>query len=164
MRTTFRNKRITGLLSVLPAARIAFEDEVENYTFPPRQTLRLKKVMGFKQHAVVKENTAASDLAAAGLQHLLEKGWLCEEEVGALVVACSYPDYFIPPVSSVLHGRFGLSEDVFCVDISQGCGGFLMALTEAFLLLDHLDGKKAVVIATDVLSKRVSSRIGIVGR
>jgi len=159
VRTVFHNKRVTGLLSVLPAASIAFEEEVGNYTFPPKQTLRLQKVMGFKRHSVVKETTAASDLAAAGLAHLFEKGWLRKEEIGALVVGCTYPDHFIPPVSSILHGRFDLPEDVFCVDLSQGCGGFLMALTESLLLLDHLEpGKKAVAIATDVLSKRVSRR------
>lgn len=158
MKTTFHNVQITGLLSVLPETRVDFEDEVNNYTFPPKQTMRLKKVMGFQRHAVVKPITATSDLAAVGLAHLLDCGLLHREEIGALVVACSYPDHFIPPVSSILHGKFLLPEDVFCVDISQGCGGFLMALTEAFLLMEHLEGKKAVVIAADVLSKRVSPR------
>lgn len=157
MKTVFHNKRMTGLLSVLPAGSVAFEDEVGNYTFPPRQTLRLQKAMGFRRHSVVKETTSASDLAAAGMAYLLEKGWVRKEEIGALVVGCAYPDHFIPPVSSILHGRFELAEDVFCADISQGCGGFFMALTEAFLVLDHLEpGKKAIAIATDVLSKRVS--------
>lgn len=159
MKTIFHNKRITGLLSVLPSTSAAFEDEVDNYTFPPKQTLRLQKVMGFKRHSIAKKTTAASDLAAAGVAHLFEQGWLSKDEIGALVVGCSYPDHFIPPVSSILHGKFDLPEDIFCVDISQGCGGFFMALTESFLLLDHLEAdKKAVVIATDVLSKRVSKR------
>ena len=158
MKTVFRNKRITGLLSVLPQTTVKFEDEIDNYTFPPKQTLRLQKVMGFKQHAIVKDTTSASDLAAAGMSYLFEKGLLKKEEIGALVVACSYPDHFIPPVSTILQGKFDLAEDVFCVDISQGCVGFLMALTEGFLLLDHMPGKKAVVISTDVLSKRISKQ------
>lgn len=159
MKTVFHGKRVTGLLSVLPETSVAFEDEINNYTFPPKQTLRLQKVMGFKRHSIAKETTAASDLAVAGLAYMFEKGWLRREEIGALVVGCSYPDHFIPPVSSILHGRFELLEDVFCVDISQGCGGFLMALTQSFLLLNYLEhGKKAVVIATDVLTKRVSKQ------
>ena len=76
MKTIFRNKKITGLLSVLPATTVKFEDEVGQYAFPSKQTLRLQKVMGFKQHAIVKETTAVSDLAAAGLEHLFEKGLL----------------------------------------------------------------------------------------
>lgn len=158
MKTTFHNKRISGLLSVVPQNVVKFEDEVNNYTFPPKQTLRLQKVMGFKQHRIVKENTATSDLCIAGLQYILDNNWLKKEEIGGIVVACTYPDHFIPPVSSVIHGHFCLDEDVFCVDMSQGCVGFLMALNEGFMLLDHITNKKVIVFAADVLSKLVSKK------
>jgi len=158
LKTTFYNKKISGLLSVLPATTMKFEDEIGQYNFPRKQTLRLQKVMGFKQHAIVKETTAASDLAAAGLDYLFENGLLKKEEIGGIVVACSYPDHLIPPVSTILQGRFDLPEEVFCVDLSQGCVGFLMALTEAFFLLEHIKGKKVVAISTDVLSKKVSKQ------
>lgn len=156
MKTVFHHKKITGLLSVVPKTVAKFEDEVSNYTFPPKQTLRLQKVMGFKQHRIVKPETATSDLCIDGLKYILANGWLKKEDIGAVVVACSYPDHFIPPVSNIIHGYFDLSEDVFCVDMSQGCVGFLMALYEGFMLLDHLEGKKAVVFSSDVLSKLIS--------
>lgn len=158
MKTVFRNKKISGLLSVLPATTVKFEDEINNYTFPPKQTLRLQKVMGYKQHAIVKETTATSDLCLAGLEYILKKGWLKKEEIGGIVVACSYPDHFIPPVSMIVQGKLDLSEDVYCVDISQGCVGFLMALTQGFMLLEHMKDKKVVVISADVLSKKVSKQ------
>lgn len=158
MHTIFRNKRIAGLLSIVPKNIIKFEDEINNYTFPPKQSLRLQKVMGYKQHAIVKESTSTSDLCIAGLEYIFENNWLKKEDIGGIVVACSYPDHFIPPVSSIIHGHFNLSEDVFCVDISQGCVGFLMALTEGLMLLEHLEQKKVVVISADVLSKRVSKK------
>lgn len=158
MKTIFRNKKISGLLSVLPATTVKFEDEINNYTFPPKQTLRLQKVMGYKQHAIVKETTATSDLCLAGLEYILQKGWLKKEEIGGIVVACSYPDHFIPPVSMIVQGKLDLPEDVYCVDISQGCVGFLMALTQGFMLLDHMKDKKVVVISADVLSKKVSKQ------
>lgn len=158
MKTIFRNKKISGLLSVLPATTIKFEDEINNYTFPPKQTLRLQKVMGYKQHAIVKETTATSDLCLAGLEYILQKGWLKKEEIGGIVVACSYPDHFIPPVSLILQGKLQLSEDVYCVDISQGCVGFLIALTQGLMLLEYMKDKKVVVISADVLSKKVSKQ------
>lgn len=158
MKTIFRNKKISGLLSVLPATTVKFEDEINNYTFPPKQTLRLQKVMGYKQHAIVKETTATSDLCLAGVEYILQKGWLKKEEIGGIVVACSYPDHFIPPVSMIVQGKLDLPEDVYCVDISQGCVGFLMALTQGFMLLDHMKDKKVVVISADVLSKKVSKQ------
>ena len=149
-------KKITGLLSVVPEKIVKFEDEIYNYTFPPKQTLRLQKVMGFKQHRIVKPETATSDLCIEGLKYILANNWLKKEDIGAIVVACSYPDHFIPPVSTIIHGYFNLSEDVFCIDMSQGCVGFLMALTEGFMLLDYLKEKKVIVFSSDVLSKLVS--------
>lgn len=158
MKTVFRNKKISGLLSVLPSTVVKFEDEINNYTFPPKQTLRLQKVMGYKQHAIVKDTTATSDLCIAGLEYILEKGWLKKEDIGGIIVACTYPDYFMPPVSSIIHGKFDLSEEVYCVDISQGCVGFLMALNQGFMLLEHMYDKKVVVFSADVLSKKVSKQ------
>ncbi len=158
MKTIFRQKKITGLLAVLPETRVKFEEEINNYTFPPKQTLRLQKIMGYKQHAIAKSSTATSDLCLAGLENILQNGWLQKDEIGGIVVACSYPDHFIPPVSSILHGKLKLAEDVFCVDISQGCAGFIMALVQGFMLLEHVGKKKVVVIAADVLSKKVSPR------
>lgn len=158
MKTIFHGKRITGLLSVVPETVVKFEDEVDNYTFPAKQTLRLQKVMGFKQHRIVKDATATSDLCCAGLRYILEKGWLRKEEIGGIVVACTLPDHFIPPVSSIIHGTFGLDEEAVCVDTSQGCAGFVIGLMEAFLLLEHMPDKKVVVFAADVLSRKVSKQ------
>lgn len=158
MKTVFHNKKITGLLSVVPRTIVRFEDEVENYTFPVKQTLRLQKVMGYKQHRVVKKTTSTSDLCCTGLEHILQQGWLKKEEIGSIVVATTSPDYFIPPVSSIIHGKFQLDQDVICVDISQGCVAFFWALLEAFMLLDHIPKKKVIVFAADVLSKKVSKK------
>lgn len=156
MKTVFHGKRITGIMSVVPETVVKFDDEVENYTFPPKQTMRLKKIMGYEQHRIVKETTATSDFCVFGLQHMLDQGWLKKEEIGAIIVATSVPDHFVPPVSSIIHGKFELDPEVVCLDISQGCTAFYMGLIQAFMLLDHLPNKKAIVFASDVLSKKTS--------
>lgn len=158
MKTIFHRKRVSGLLSVLPEAAVRFEDEVDNYTFPAKQTLRLQRVMGYKQHRIVKESTATSDLCCAGLDYILEQGWLKKKDIGGIIVATTLPDHFMPPVSSVIHGKFGLDKDVACVDISQGCVAFLWGLLESFMLLEHMEDKKVLVFAADVLSKKVSRK------
>ena len=53
----------TSMLAVLPELVSKFDDEVENYSFPAKQTLRLKKVMGFEQHRLAKESSTVSDFA-----------------------------------------------------------------------------------------------------
>ena len=51
-----------------------------------------------------------------------------------------------------------MSEDVLCLDIAQGCCGYLIGLMESFMLLDRINGKKVVLCNVDVLSKKVSNK------
>lgn len=158
MRTVFPGVRISGILGILPETECRFEDEINNYPFPPKQTLRLQKVMGYNTHRVVKPETATSDLCAAGLSYLFQEGKLRKEDIGALIVVTSTPDYFMPPVSNLLHGQFNLAPDVMCFDLNQGCCAFLQGLIQGFLFLERIPEKKVVVCTSDVLSKKVSKQ------
>ena len=156
MKFKFRKKKITGILNVVPENVTSFEDEVSNYSFPAKQTLRLKKIMGYKQHRVVKPTTSTSDMCIYGFKYLLENNLIKREEIGAIVVVTMTPDYFVPPTSNIIQGKCGLSEDVLCIDINQGCVGFLVGLMQSFMLLDAMNDKKVVLFNADVLSKKVS--------
>lgn len=158
MITTFHAKRVTSMLGVLPQTIGKFDDEVNNYAFPPRQTMRLKRVMGYEQHRLAEETSTVSDFAIYGLKHMLEGGWVTSEEIGAIVVVTLCPDHFVPHVSTIVQAACRLSDDVLCLDIAQGCCGFLIGLMESFVLLEHLGEKKVVLINGDVLSHKVSKR------
>jgi 3-oxoacyl-[acyl-carrier-protein] synthase-3 len=64
----------------------------------------------------------------------------------------------MPPTSSVIQGRLGLKEDMYCVDINQGCAGFLFGLIQGFMLLDQPAIRKVVLVNADVLSRKVSTK------
>ena len=95
MITRFRGKRITAMLGILPQTIGYFDDEVDNYSFPPKQTMRLKKIMGYKQHRLAKESSAVSDFAVYGLNYMLENAWINREEIGAVVTVTLCPDHFV---------------------------------------------------------------------
>ena len=146
------------MLGILPENEYLFDDEVGNYDFPEKQTMRLKKLMGFDRHRISKETTTAADFAVYGLKYMLCNNWISKEEIGAVVVASLCPDNFVPHISNIVHGELALSDDVMCMDIPQGCCGFILGLMQSFLLLDHIKGKKVVLINADVLSHKVSKR------
>lgn len=156
MDAVFKNKRISGILTVLPETESYFDDEIGNYAFPEKQTKRLKKVMGFHKHRLAKEKSTASDFCVAGLNDLLDRGMIKKEDIGAIIAVGLSPDYFLPQISNIIHGKCDLPQDVLCIDMPQGCCGFLLGLMEAFLLLEHMCGKKIVLFNTDVLSHKVS--------
>lgn len=156
MKAIIKGKRISGMLTVLPENEVYFEEEVGNYSFPEKQTLRLKKAMGYEKHRIAKPETASSDMCLYGLRYLFDKGLLKKEEIGALVCVTVTPDHLMPHISNILQGNLGLSTDVLGVDVMQGCCGFLLGLAQGFALLDYFPDKKVVLCNTDVLSHKVS--------
>lgn len=156
MKTVFREKRITGILGVLPQNISFFDDEIDNYTLPKKQTLRLKKLMGFEKHRLAKEKSTASDFCVYGLEHLIKTKKIKKEQIGALVVVTLSPDYYVPHISNIIHGKCGLDSEVVCIDIAQGCCGYLYGLMQAFMLLDLIKNKKVLLFNTDVLCHKVS--------
>ena len=112
--------------------------------------------MGYDKHRIVDGPVCSSDLACFGMESLFASGRLRREECDALIVVTQSPDYLMPATSSVIQGRLGLKQDMFCLDINQGCAGFLIGLFQAFFLLDQPAIRKAVLVNVDVLSRKTS--------
>ena len=158
MNFSFRRKRISGLLAVVPASERSFLEEMRNFNFPESRSRKLMQVMGYDKHRLVRPDVCVSDLAAFGLQHLFDSGLLRPDEIDAMVLVTQSPDHFIPPTSNVIQGRLKLRQDMLCMDINQGCAGFVVGLIQAFLLLEQESIRKVVLINADVLSHKTSPR------
>lgn len=158
MDLTFRNKKITGVLSILPKREITFEEEISNYNFSEAKSLKLKRAMGYNKHRVAALGQCSSDFCIAGLQYLFENNLLNKDDIDALILVTQSPDYFMPPTGNIIQGHFEMKHDMICLDINQGCAGFEIGLIEAFMLLDQEQIKKVVLLNADVLSPKVSKR------
>ena len=152
MRTIFRGKKISGVLTVLPENECSFEETIESDSLS--RVRRLRRIMGFDKRRRVKSETCISDMHKFGLAYLLDQNYIEKEDIGAIVVVTLSPDYYVPTVSSILHGEFEFADDVYCVDIAQGCAGYVVGLYEAFSLLNHLpSGKKVILCTGDILNR-----------
>ena len=158
MNFLFRRKRIGGLLTVVPANEGSFLEEMRRFNFPLNRSLKLKEVMGYDKHRLAQDGLCVSDLAVYGLQHLFAQGRLAREDIDALVLVTQSPDHLMPPTSSIIQGRLGLKQDMLCLDINQGCAGFVVGLIEAFLLLEQPSIRKVILINADVLSRKTSPK------
>jgi 3-oxoacyl-[acyl-carrier-protein] synthase-3 len=158
MNFIFRRKRISGILTVVPANERSFVEEMRNFNFPEARSLKLKEVMGYNKRRLVEPHVCVSDLAVFGLQHLLERGLLTRDQIDVLLLVTQSPDHFIPPTSNIIQGRLGLKQDMLCLDINQACAGFVVGLIEAFLLLEQESVRKVVLINGDVLSRKTSPK------
>jgi 3-oxoacyl-[acyl-carrier-protein] synthase-3 len=155
---TFHDKRISGILTVLPKKEVTFEEGMMNYNFSPAKSMKLKLAMGYNKRRIVEEGTTVSDLSVYGINYLFEHQLLKKEDISALILVTQSPEHFMPPTSNIIQGKLNLGPDVFCLDINQGCAGFIVGLMQAYMLLDQSCIKKVIVINADVLSQKVSIR------
>jgi len=112
--------------------------------------------MGYDKHRLVGPGVCVSDLAVFGLQNLFDRGLLKREEIDAMILVTQSPDHFMPATSNIIQGRMNLKHDMLCLDINQGCAGFVIGLIQAFLMLEQESIRRVVLINADVLSRKVS--------
>lgn len=155
----FQNKQITGMLTIVPQHRVRFEDEMDNYAFSRAQSVQLQKVMGYNERHICRRTDACiSDLICHGFERLFSEGLLTPGEVDALILLTNSPDYLVPPNSNILQGRLGMKQDMLCLDINQGCAGFMVGLVQAMQLLEQPEIRKVAIVTADVASRTHSPR------
>lgn len=156
MRAAFNNVSISGICTILPSNSVNFDDEIEQYAFTRQQSLKLKKVFSLDKRRVVTGGVCTSDLAEAGLKWIFNAFPELKKNIGALLFVSQTPDYLIPPTSNILQGKFGLPDTVLCMDINQGCAGFIVGLYQAASIINTSDVNSVLLINGDVLSRKVS--------
>ena len=62
----------------------------------------------------------------------LKKQLLSKGSIDALILVTQSPDHFMPPTSHIIHGKLDLKQDMICMDINQGCSGYVIGLNQAF--------------------------------
>ena len=156
MRLKFSSGKISGLLLVLPEHEQNFLEDMKNFDFPESRSLKLMKVMGYNKHRLVRDIDCCSDLVIRGFRHLIDSSLLDANSVDALIVVTQSPDFLMPPTSSVIQGELGLKQDMLCLDINQGCAGFIIGLIQSFSLLTQESINRVALINVDVLSRKVN--------
>jgi 3-oxoacyl-[acyl-carrier-protein] synthase-3 len=158
MKANIDNIRIKGICGVIPENISYYDDEVANYSHSRESSLKLKKVMGYNQHHVVVGDAVITDLVIPAFKSLVAQEKVIPDEIEALVLVTQTPNYDIPSTSSILHGELGLNESCYCIDINDGCAGFLKGLFECSSLVRNTDINKVLLVTGDVLSRKVSIR------
>ncbi len=158
MITTFSNKRLSAIVTVLPTREIDFADEMQNYGYSEMKMKKLKKIMGYDKRRAAMPGETVSGYAEYGIRHLVDQKVLRLEDVGGIIVTTTSPDYFMPPVSNLIQGRLDISTDCVCIDISQACSGYSVGLTYAMMTLEHLSDKKVLLVSGDMMTFKVGAR------
>lgn len=107
---------------------------------------------GIKQRHIAADGEVTSDLAAKAAQAALANAGVAAHEVDLIVVATTTPDNVFPSVAARVQGKLGI-ERGFAFDVQAVCSGFIYALTMADNALRLGQGKTALVIGAETLSR-----------
>jgi len=113
----------------------------------------IKSKIGVSQRLVKDPEEDTSDMAVKAFEALRQKTGQDLNDIDALVVVTQNPDYNIPHVSGLVHGKLGLPTDVSTFDISLGCSGYVYGLNILAGFMRSVGLNRGVLITADPYSK-----------
>ena len=91
-------------------------------------------------------------LAVKAAEAALKDAGRTADDIDAVVVATSTPDYTFPSVATMVQGALGMTSG-FAFDIQAVCAGFIYALTNANGLILSGQAKRVLVIGAETFSR-----------
>jgi len=92
-----------------------------------------------------------SEFALSGLARISEAHTNIFVDVDAVIVVSQSYDHRIPSLSTRIQKYFNLKADTFCIDIMDGCSGYIKALSVASMLGKN-EFRKVLIVAGDINS------------
>jgi 3-oxoacyl-[acyl-carrier-protein] synthase III len=132
------------------------EKVIDNNFFEHAKNEFLEGKVGIKERRIARDDQATSDLAMGALTKLLENNNIDKNSIEFLLVCTMSPDYMLPQMSPMLQHRIGLPTNVYALDITLGCSGFVYTLSVAQALIKGLGFKRGVIVTADKFSRFLS--------
>lgn len=149
MKAKITGVKIKSICSVVPELKSKFVDEMKEFPFSEASSLKLAKVMGFREHRIADPKTTLVDLAAYGINCLFVNNVIKKDDVSAIVFVAQQNDHPVPGNSKIIHGMLDFPKSVHCVDMYENCTGFISGLYTACSMIASSDLKNVIVIVSN---------------
>ncbi|MBR5541270.1 MAG: ketoacyl-ACP synthase III [Bacteroides sp.] len=111
--------------------------------------------IGVKERRILnEEGLGTSYMARKAAKQLVQKTGVNPDEIDAVVVCTTTPDYHFPSTASILCDKLGL-KNAFAFDLQAACCGFLYGLEVAASLVVSGRHKKVILVGADKMSSMV---------
>ena len=111
--------------------------------------------IGVKERRILnEEGLGTSYMARKAAKQLMQKTGANPDEIDAVVVCTTTPDYHFPSTASILCDKLGL-KNAFAFDLQAACCGFLYGMEVAASLVASGRHKKVILVGADKMSSMV---------
>jgi 3-oxoacyl-[acyl-carrier-protein] synthase-3 len=143
--------RITGWGKYAPE-KVLTNQDLEKMVDTSDEWIITRTGIRERRIAAPEETTATMSVEAA--RAALAKAQLRPTDLDLIIVATSSPDYFLPPVSSVIQDMLG-AKGVGAFTLTAGCTGFVYALATAHQFIANGAYENVLVIGAELISRFV---------
>ena len=141
---------VRSIASYIPEKRISNE-ELSGRLETTDEWIRSHTGIGARHMA--DEGVLTSDMAAAAAIKALEKAKVLPRDLDLIVLASASPDFFgFPATACIVQDKIG-AYGCPAFDVVAGCTGFVYALDVAASMLEARQGRNALVIGADQLTR-----------
>ena len=111
--------------------------------------------IGVKESRILnEEGLGTSYMARKAAKQLVQKTGVNPDDIDAVIVCTTTPDYHFPSTASILCDKLGL-KNAFAFDLQAACCGFLYGLEVAASLVVSGRHKKVILVGADKMSSMV---------
>lgn len=111
--------------------------------------------IGVKERRILnEEGLGTSFMARKATKQLMQKTGANPDEIDAVIMCTTTPDYHFPSTASILCDKLGL-KNAFAFDLQAACCGFLYGLDVASSLIASGRHKKVILVGGDKMSSMV---------
>ena len=111
--------------------------------------------IGVKERRILnEEGLGTSYMARKAAKQLIQKTGVNPDEIDAVVVCTTTPDYHFPSTASILCDKLGL-KNAFAFDFQAACCGFLYGMEVVASLIASGRHKKVILVGADKMSSMV---------
>lgn len=111
--------------------------------------------VGVKNRHIADSSLPASHLAQYAAERLFTEHDIDRNEIDALIYCSLHHDYIIPASSYILQNQLGLKQNIASYDLTNGCSGYVYALSVAKSIVESLGFKKVLLLTSTTLSKYI---------
>lgn len=142
--------KLTSNFLILPNDQVSVQDLLLNSGRNNDECIQTISTTGIVKLRV-SNNTSLSEFVLGGLETANDKFEGVFSEIDGIIVVSQSYDARIPSLSTRIQRKFDLPSDTFCIDIMDGCSGYIKALKLASLL-SETGLRKIMIVAGDINS------------
>ncbi|MDY7080163.1 MAG: beta-ketoacyl-ACP synthase III [Chloroflexota bacterium] len=109
---------------------------------------------GIRERRIAGPDETASTMSVEACQKAMERAGVSPEQIDLIIIATSTPDYFCPPVSSMVQDQLNATR-AGAFTLVAGCTGFVYGLVTANQFIETGLCEKVLVVGVEKLSSAV---------